>query len=49
MLRNDNFNIDILLKNSTKKKLHFFYNEGDVVDEIIEVYNFKISKEYKNK
>ena len=47
MSRNDNFNIDILLKNSTKKKLHFFYNEADVVDEIIEVYNFKINKEYK--
>ena len=41
MLRNDNFNVDELIKKMQMKKFNFFYNEKDVVDEIVEVYNFK--------
>jgi|TARA_R110000764_G_scaffold82964_1_gene163328 hypothetical protein len=41
MLRNENFDIQELVKKFSMKKFNFYYNESDVVAEIIEVYNYK--------
>jgi len=41
MLRNENFKIEELVKKFAMKKFNFYYNESDVVAEIIEVYNYK--------
>ena len=41
MLRNDNFNINELVKKSSMKKFNFYCNESDVIAEIIDVYNYK--------
>tara|TARA_B110000908_G_C10189478_1_gene419757 strand:- start:518 stop:1222 length:705 start_codon:yes stop_codon:yes gene_type:complete len=41
MVNNDNFDVNELLKKCTQKKFNFYYNEADVVKEIVEVYNYK--------
>lgn len=41
MLRNDNFKIQELVKKFSMKKFNFYYNESDVIAEIVEVYNYK--------
>ena len=41
MLRNESFDINELVKKFRMKTFNFFYNEKDVVKEIIEVYNYK--------
>lgn len=41
MLRNDNFDVQELVKKFAMKKFNFYYNEGDVIAEIVDVYNYK--------
>ena len=40
MVNNDGFNVNELVKKFSQKKFNFYYNEADVVKEIIEVYNY---------
>ena len=41
MLKNkDNFKIDVFLKKILKRKIIMYNNEGDVIKEIIECYNY---------
>jgi len=40
MLDNDNFDINILRANAEKRRLNVYNNETEILDEIIEVYNY---------
>ena len=40
MLDNDHFDINILRANAEKRRLNVYNNEGEILDEIIEVYNY---------
>jgi len=40
MLDNGNFDINILRANAEKRRLNIYNNEGEILDEIIEVYNY---------
>lgn len=40
MVKNDNFDLDHLIKNCYKRKLNIYNREGDIVKEIVEVYNY---------
>jgi hypothetical protein len=41
ILNNDNFDVYELVKKCLLRKFNFYYNEADVVREIVEVYNYK--------
>ena len=41
MITNENFDVDHLIKNSYKRKLNVYNREGDIVKEIVEVYNYR--------
>jgi len=43
-LRNKNFDINRLAKNANYKMLKIYNNEADTYDNIVEVYNYKLSK-----
>jgi len=41
MIRNPHFDINILRANAENRKLNIYSNQGDIQDEIIEVYNYR--------
>lgn len=44
MLRNDDFNLNTLIKNLDKRRLHVYHNVADTRESIAEVYNYKRRK-----
>ena len=44
MLKNDNFDINVLLRNLKKRRLHVYQNSSDTRESITDVYNYKRRK-----